>query len=107
MKPINSNANLISKYKEYYKYLNGEPFPKIWPQLLAEKLNADLVCLGLDGACNYTIFDKFCGYVDNINEDDLVIIGWSFIERYRIYDEKINNLLVQILKSTFLNYKEK
>lgn len=75
-------------YKKYHDYLDGQPFPKIWPELLAEELNLELACLAIGGGCNYTIFESFCKNVNIINENDIVIIGWSFIERFRIYDEK-------------------
>lgn len=71
---------------DYHKFLNGEPFPKIWPVLLSEKLNMELQTTGIGGACNYTIFEEFSKHSHKINEDDVVIIGWTYLERFRVFD---------------------
>jgi hypothetical protein len=75
-------------FVDYLKYLNGEPLPEIWPVLLSKKLNLQLENTGIGGACNYTIFEDFCKKSHNISENDVVIIGWSFLERFRFYDDR-------------------
>lgn len=79
-----------SKRKEYieYKKFNGGKFPKIWPELLSEKLNFDLNNLGAEGSSNYEIFHSFCDNIENLKKDDIVIIGWSYKERFRIVNPK-------------------
>jgi len=70
------------KYKEY----RGGSYPKIWPELLSEKLNLKLNNAAVGGASNYEILQAFCDNVDKFQEGDIVIIGWSYIERFRVVD---------------------
>jgi hypothetical protein len=75
-------------FVDYVKYLNGELLPEIWPVLLSKKLNLQLENVGICGACNYTIFEDFCKKSHNISENDVIIIGWSSLERFRFYDDR-------------------
>lgn len=85
---FSAHYDLGNKYfVEYLNFLNGEPFPEIWPILLSKKLNLKLENTGIGGACNYTIFQDFCQNSHKINENDFVMIGWSFLERFRLFDE--------------------
>lgn len=77
-----------SERKEYteYKKFNGDKFPKIWPEILSEKLMFDLNNLAIGGSSNYEIFQSFCDNIENLKENDIVIIGWSYKERFRVVD---------------------
>ena len=68
------------KYKEF----NGGVFPKSWPDILAEKLKFDLVNYGEGAAGNQQIFNIFSKKCRELQKGDIVIIEWSFIERYRL-----------------------
>ncbi len=70
------------KYKEY----RGGSYPKIWPELLSEKLNLKLNNTAVGGASNYEILQSFCDNVEKFQEGDIVIIGWSYKERFRVVD---------------------
>lgn len=70
------------KYKEY----RGGSYPKIWPELLSEKLNLKLNNAAVGGASNYEILQSFCDNVEKFQEGDIVIIGWSYKERFRVVD---------------------
>lgn len=84
-----AHYNLINKYfVDYVNFLNGEPLPEIWPVLLSKKLNLKLENTGIGGYCNYSIFQDFSINSHKINENDTVVIGWSFLERFRLFDEK-------------------
>lgn len=73
-------------YKLYKEFCGGQ-FPKTWPTLLSEKLNFELENHGMSAAGNQLIFTNFCKICDKIKKDDIVIIEWSFIERYRLSDK--------------------
>lgn len=77
-----SNRPEFIRYKEY----KGGKYPKIWPELLAEKLNFKLNNPAEGGSSNYEIFQSFCDNVEKFQEGDIVIIGWSHKERFRLVD---------------------
>lgn len=70
------------QYKEY----RGGSYPKIWPELLSEKLNLKLNNVARGGSSNYEIFQAFCDNVKKLQEGDVVIIGWTYKERFRLVD---------------------
>jgi hypothetical protein len=76
------DTNIIKGYDEFKKYRGGT-FPKTWSTLLGEKLNMEVRNYGVSAAGNQSIFDQFCIHSDEIEENDIVIIGWSFVHRYR------------------------
>jgi hypothetical protein len=72
---------------EYYKnYRNGN-FPISWSELLSNELNFKLNNYAIAGQSNYDVFEWFCKTSTNLQENDVVIIGWSYVERFRLYDE--------------------
>jgi len=75
-------TNKVSNYFEYKNYRGGT-YPKSWPTLLSEKIGMDIKNYGICGAGNQSIFEQFCIHSDEIKENDVVIIGWSFVHRYR------------------------
>lgn len=79
-------------YVKYYDFL-GKHFPKTWSQILSEKLNYNLLNYAEGGSGNNQIFNKFCKKCDEIKKNDIVILQWSFIERYRIVDKYGNGWL--------------
>jgi hypothetical protein len=70
-------------YKLYKEFCGGT-FPKTWPTLLSEKLGYNLKNYGLSAASNQLIFTTFCKHCDEFKKGDIVIVQWSFIERYRL-----------------------
>lgn len=72
--------NNYTKFKEY----RGGTLPEIWPHRLAKMLNYDCKNFGLGGACNSQIFWEFCKVCDKIEENDIVIIGWTQLARFMI-----------------------
>lgn len=87
------NIHLLNdpSLKRYYEYRGGT-FPPVWSEILAEKLGLELVNTARWGADNYTIFENFCKLSDQINSEDIVIIGWSQTLRFRLYSETWNIL---------------
>ena len=74
-------------------YTEGAPFPihdpKIWPNLLGKKYNAEVDNQHVKGGSNHAILRNFCRYFQN-NTADFAIIMWSHWMRNEIMmDEKI------------------
>lgn len=89
------NASAIfGKTKErrfkYYKEYRGGTFPKSWSELLSKKLRFELKNMAVSGQSNYDIFDMICKCVEQIQKDDIVIIGWGYVQRFRLVDETTN-----------------
>jgi hypothetical protein len=67
------------------KYINWKGYvPKVFSEILAEKLNIKFINKGIGGADNYTIFDSIIQSLEHIKNGDIVIIGWSTLSRYRL-----------------------
>jgi len=67
------------KYVEWKGYQ-----PKVYGEIIAEKLDFELVNLGKGGSDNYTIFETFCESIDKIKKNDIIIFGWSSQIRFRL-----------------------
>jgi hypothetical protein len=85
-------AFFVEGRKEYKDYMDfrGGTFPKIWSELLSERMGLKLSNNGVGGSSNYDIFQSFCDNLSNIKKDDVVIIGWSFKERFRLVNENLD-----------------
>lgn len=75
-------------YPPYLEYKNfkGGTYPKVWSTLLSEKLNYELVNEGRGGSGNQHIFTSLCKSAHQFKKGDIVIVQWSFMERYRFSD---------------------
>lgn len=93
--------NLIPTYIEYKKWY-GDTFPKSWPILLSEKLNIELLNYGIGGTCNDIIFETFIKKINVLKKNDIVIIGWTFLTRFKWYNDKGDNF-VSILSNEHKN----
>lgn len=89
-----NNSSIFGKTKErrfkYYKEYRNGIFPKTWSELLSKELGFELKNMAVTGQSNYDIFDMFCKCVEQIKKDDLVIIGWGYIQRFRLVDPTTN-----------------
>jgi hypothetical protein len=77
--------------KKYYD-LRGGNFPLTWSEILSENLGLELVNTAQNGSDNYSIFENFCKVSDKITSEDIVIIGWSQVFRFRLYSKLKNQL---------------
>ena len=70
--------------------------PKVYGEVIADRLNINLKNIGQGGSDNYTILERVCENVDKIKNDDLIIIGWSSPVRFRLVgqDEKTWHSLI-------------
>jgi hypothetical protein len=76
------------KYDWSKRYIEWKGYvPKVYGEVIAEELDYELVNKGLGGSSNQTILETICNHVNQIEPDDLVIIGWSSPIRFRVVDE--------------------
>jgi hypothetical protein len=76
-------------YKKFYN-IRGGNFPDVWPKILAKKLNFELNNFGKGGVGNDFIFNQICKNFKQFKKNDIVIIGWSYINRYKWVDFNSN-----------------
>ena len=78
---------------EYYE--STEP-QKIWPELLSESLDCELINKSLYGYSNYSIVMSLAESLHKINKDDIVIVGTSSpfrVLRYNKVDGQIDDVV--------------
>jgi hypothetical protein len=80
------------RFKYYKEYRNGI-FPKTWSELLSKELAYKLRNMAIGGVSNYDIFDMICKCIEQIQKDDIVIIGWGYLQTFRLVDENINGFI--------------
>jgi hypothetical protein len=73
---------LYDNLKLYTRFHNNS-LPKIWPELLSNKLNLKLNNVAEPASGNDSIFHKFINTIDKFESGDVVIIGWSNLSRFR------------------------
>jgi len=73
------------RFQYYKRYRNGD-FPPSWSELLSHDLGRKLNNYAVQGQSNYDVFEWFCRMSINLQENDIVLIGWSNVERFRLYD---------------------
>ena len=76
------HLNGYPPYMEYYKFRNNN-FPPTWSEILANKLNLELENHSLGGSGNDEIFQRVCANSHKFKKGDVVIIGWSYMHRFR------------------------
>jgi hypothetical protein len=116
--------SLTAPYSEEYdwskEYIKWKGYtPNVYGKIISEKLNLDLINLGVGGSDNYSIFQSFCDVSDKIKNDDVVIFGWSspirfriamnesrwqiFLPNYTKNNLKIDGISVNTIKETIIN----
>jgi len=66
-------------------YINFKGYtPKIFSEIVSESLGMDCVIEAKGGCDNYTIMENVCNIVDKVQDGDIIIIGWSNINRFRM-----------------------
>ena len=72
--------------KEYFEW-KKRPV-KVYGELISKMLNYELINLGKGTSDNYTIFNEVCNAMEDINENDIILIGWSDYLRFRLVNDK-------------------
>ena len=77
------------KYEWSKDYIEWKGYtPKVYGNFISEMLNYDLQNLGMAGCDNYTILQTFCNTYPLIKDGDVVIIGWTFVGRFRCVSDE-------------------
>ena len=80
-----SDYKWVKNYTEFKGYC-----PKIYSEIISEKLDIDLINCAKSADSNYDIIHKFMVEVDNICNDDMVFIQFSSLYRFRLVDKNGN-----------------
>jgi hypothetical protein len=86
------NRTKERRFEKYRKFRNDN-FPPSWSELLASELNLKLNNFAVSGQSNYDIFEWFCKLSPSIKENDIILIGWGFTQRFRLFDEYTNDYI--------------
>jgi len=76
-------------YKKQQQINEHGPSKYAWPQLLADRLNLECVNLGIPGASNKEIWHTIVNI--EFHQTDIVIILWTWYDRWCVLDKKQNN----------------
>jgi len=80
------NVDTTNWTGDYQKFKKNKI--KTYPNYVSEYFGYDCENFAHGGDDNYTIFEKFCNNVESIEENDILIIGWGPITRFRVVDDK-------------------
>jgi hypothetical protein len=73
--------------------------PKVYGNFLAEHYNINVVNKGHGGCDNYTILQNICDASSFIKENDIIIVQWTEVSRFRLSQEnQFKPLMVDTLK---------
>jgi hypothetical protein len=68
-----------------HEYIDWKGYiPKVFGEVMADKLDMNLINKGRGGCDNNHIFEEYCKVCDEIHPDDIVIIGWTNQQRIRL-----------------------
>lgn len=69
-------------YDDWKQYRNKD-LPLCWGDLLSSKLNMTMNNRAVAGMSNVEIFQTVCRHSDEFDKDDIVIVGWTYSQRFR------------------------
>lgn len=90
--PFDPMFPYAKQYMEYKGYRT-----KIYGELISEKVGLEHINKAVPGSDNYSIFQSFCDYINDMNKGDVVIIGWSSILRFRLVTDSPTKNWLSIL----------
>jgi hypothetical protein len=70
--------------------------PLIYSDVISRNLTMTHMNFARGGSDNYTILETICDKQNLINNEDLVIVGWSAHNRYRIINDQLKWFMVQL-----------
>lgn len=99
--PFTPDPNLTdwrNKYCDWKGYV-----PKVYGDVISETLGMPLKNLGRGGTDNRTILDSIIDSLGTIKDEDIIIIGWSSVIRYRLVNKsnKFQSVLPSIPKKIY------
>jgi len=81
------NHDVLNSYLKLYK----RDDLKSWHEYISNDLNLELNIQGHSGGSNYQIFESLCNSVDKFKENDIIIVEWSYVNRFRLSGEDSEN----------------
>lgn len=70
--------------------------PLIYSDIISRNLTMTHMNFAYGGSDNYTILAALCGKQHLINDEDLIIVGWSAHNRYRIINDQLKWSIVHL-----------
>lgn len=85
--------NLDLTYPPYQAWKNHRKgnLPPTWGELLAEKLEMSLSVRAVAGMSNHEIFMTFCKHSKEFAKNDIVLINWTYMPRFRWASFEMDN----------------
>jgi hypothetical protein len=74
--------NSFPWYKVWEEWRGGN-LPPVWHELLSEKLGMETNVKAIGGSSNHETFHTICENCDLFKKDDIIIINWSYLNRFR------------------------
>lgn len=84
------------------EYPGVYPTEMIWPGIIANNLNLDLVNMAHAGQCNWVNILHFVDRRDEIQNGDIVIFEFTFFDRYNVYPHRAQ---LQDLEHFFVKHR--
>ena len=84
--PFDLKTNKDKWFIEYCNFIGREP--KMFADFLSYELELEVINCAKGGNDNYTILDSIINNLDKIIDGDLIFIGWSNINRFRMVNSK-------------------
>lgn len=75
-----------TKWAEAYVQWKGY-VPEAYGDIISRELKLNQINYSKPGTNNYEIFQKICDTFDEVNENDLIIIQWTQISRFRLVNK--------------------
>jgi hypothetical protein len=101
---FSSDFDYNNLHENHISYMNiiGVNHIPVWGTVLAEKLGCQIKNLAKGGSSNYQIFQDYCDSCHLIQPNDIVIVGWGLIDKFRISQ---NNKVINIHPNNTRDYE--
>jgi len=73
---------ITENFQQYKDYRNGI-LPHVWGKILSNKLGYNYINCADGGVGNDFIFEEVCKNSKNFKKNDILIIQWSYMDRFR------------------------
>lgn len=93
--------NLHQNHKTYMEIM-GINHISVWGTVIGEKLGLQVKNLAKGGSSNYQIFQDYCDSCHLVQSNDIVIVGWGLIDKFRISQ---NNKVINIHPNNTRDYE--
>lgn len=89
---------------DYYRDYRGGTLPKVWPELLGEKINYQTVNCAVGGSSNNSVYEQFINVSDLIKKEDILVFGWTSMTRFPMVNLN-ENIMINLLPNA-TNYSD-